>query len=300
MGAFPNYSDERSALEDEIKQLESAAIASSGAAGKTTLPNTRLKQLEYDAPSDADINAAAQDKLSQFRTDTVNNIKSNSEANEKELNSKRAAYAAQLDSELASLDKSYAAAAENIDNDVLRRGLGRSSIAIGQKEELENEYMKLRKGVGSDYGGKIADLDAEINSVSAKLAKALDDFNIAYAAKLNETVNELKKERAEKIEEIEKYNNDIRYKQAKLDESKAKTESKLYSDALDQQSKANSTNTLSADKQDELYKSVYDKLDAFLGSMSPEDARLEINNHSFYRQHLSGYYYYKLLDKYGR
>ncbi len=296
MGLVLNNSDGRSKLEDEIKRLESVDPG----VIKQQLPVVTLKEMSYTAPSDADITSSAQRELADYRSDNIAAIKSDSEKNKNELNSMRDKYSAQLENEVAALDSSYERAAENIDNDVLKRGLGRSSIAVGQKEELENEYMQRRNEVGSDYGRKIADLDAEISSVSSKLAKALDDFNIAYAAKLNETIKELKEERDEKIAEVEKYNNDVRYKQAKLDESRAKTESQLYTDALNQRVKENSQNVLSAERRNDIYKSVYNKMDEFLGSMTEENARLEIKNHTFYRQHLSDYYYYKLLDKYGR
>ncbi len=296
MGLVLNNSEGRSKLEDEIRRLE----AVDPNIVKPKLPVVTLKEMSYTAPSDEDIASAAERELSQYRNDNISSITSNSEKNETELNSKRDAYSSQLENDVAALDRSYAQAAESIDNDVLKRGLGRSSIAVGQKAELENEYMQRRAEVGSDYGKKISELDAEISSVSAKLEKALNDFNIAYAAKLNETVNKLKTERDEKIAEVEKYNNDVRYKQAQLDDQRAKTESKLYSDALSQRAKENSQSMVSDERQDEIYKSIYNKMDEFLGSMSAENARLEIKNHTFYRQHLSDYYYYRLYDKYGR
>ena len=295
MGAY-NNTDGRSKLEEEIRQLE----AVDSGVFKQKLPTVTLKEMSYAAPSDAEINASAQSMLAEYRSDGVNAINADSERNGDELEKSRDNYSAKLDSELAALETNYARAAENIDNDVLKRGIGRSSIAVGQKEELESDYARRRADTSAEYGGKIAELDAEIGALSAKLSKALDDFNIAYAAKLNETVGKLKAERAEKIEEVEKYNNDVRYKQAKLDESRAKTESKLYSDALSQSQKENSASSLSKERQDAIYKSVYGKMDEYLGSMTPDEARIELNNHSFYRQHLSDYYYYKLMDKYGR
>ena len=57
---------------------------------------------------------------------------------------------------------------------------------------------------------------------------------------------------------------------------------------------------LPSERVNETYKAIYDAMDKFLGSMDKDDAMVELLNHSLYRQHLSNYYYNRLLDKYGR
>ncbi len=49
-----------------------------------------------------------------------------------------------------------------------------------------------------------------------------------------------------------------------------------------------------------MYKSIYKLMDEYLGGMDKGEARLELINHSLYRDHLSSYYYARLFDKYGR
>ena len=103
-----------------------------------------------------------------------------------------------------------------------------------------------------------------------------------------------------KIERVTSFNNSVREKQAKLDADKLKTESDLFSAAIEQKKKANSADGLSASERDKLFKSVYDSMDKYLASLDKQEAKLEIRNHTLYRQHLSNYYYTKLYDKYGR
>lgn len=92
----------------------------------------------------------------------------------------------------------------------------------------------------------------------------------------------------------------IERKQAELDNDRLKTESSLYSAALSQEKQENSLDGASSERRDAVYKAVYERMDKFLGSLDPQQAFLEIRNHSMYRQHLSNYYYNRLYDKYGR
>ncbi|MDE6401576.1 MAG: hypothetical protein K2L54_03085, partial [Clostridiales bacterium] len=103
-----------------------------------------------------------------------------------------------------------------------------------------------------------------------------------------------------KIERVTAFNNAVLEQQAKLDADIAKTESSLYTDALDQKKKANSADGLTSEEREKMYRSVYDSMDKYLSSLDKQQAKLEIRNHSLYRQHLSSYYYEKLYDKYGR
>lgn len=296
MNEIKNNSDERDKLEREILEMENVTTE----VPKPKLPDVKLDELEYTPPSDDALAAAAKDSLHGYRTDGVENIRKTSKAEAESLADKRASYESGLSGDLADLGSSYETAARNIDNDVLRRGLARSSIAAVAKSELEGDYAAAAAKLKTDYGVKIAEIDGEISSVGKKLETALNDFNLAYAAKLNEKLNELKAEREKKVTEVAKYNNEIRAKQASLDAQKAKTESQLYSDAIDQNSKTHGADSLSEEERNELYKAIYYKMDAYLGSLSPQEAKLEIRNHTMYQKHLSDYYYYRLYDKYGR
>lgn len=296
MGALPDNSETRNKLKDMVEQIESPF----GSTPKPELPRVQLNEISYAAPSDEFLRITAENALADHRREGEKNLRDNSAENAKTLASKRTAYESARDGDMALLGEQYEAASRAIDNDAIRRGLARSSVAAVNKGELESEYLKRNADIVSEYGKKISELDAEIAAVDGKLKTALNDFNLSYATKLNAKLAELKTERDERVQEVTKFNNDVRAKQAAIDATRAKTESDLYTAAIKQDRQAQDLDSVSPENRDKIYQAVYDKMDEYLGAMTPQQAKLELLNHSFYRQHLSNYYYYKLMDKYGR
>lgn len=296
MATYTDYSSQRDKLADEIGELETVTMT----VNKPELPKVTLQEKEYDPPSDAQLRDSATAALADYKRQNENAIRANSAAEESSLSSQRTAVEKQLGERIAELDNAYAEAARRVDNDVIKRGLGRSSIAVNSKQQLESERLGKTAELQSAIGGKIAELDSAIASISDKLKTALNDFNLTYAAKLNEKLEGLKAERTKKIDEVTEYNNNIRAKQAALDIDREKAESSLYNDAIKQRGEISSMDYLSDKERDAIYKDVYNKLDAFLGSMSKSDAKHEIQSYSIYREHLSNKYFYMLYDKYGR
>lgn len=296
MGVNTEKIESRDKLADEIKKLESKDFG----VGEVKLPSVKLDELEYAAPSDAELERSAVKSLSGYRNDGIKTINERSAEDEKALADKRETYIKNRDGDIAELDDRYKKASEAADGDIIKRGLARSSIAAAIKSELEKSYLESNAALISDYAKSISSVDGEIAVIGAKLKKALDDFNIAYAAKLNEKLEQLKADRNKTVAEVTAYNNKVRLDRAKAEEDRIKAESDLNDAAIERERKKKDIDGMSGKERDEVYKSVYDKMDEFLSSMSPEQAKLEIRNHSIYREHLSNYYYNRLYDKYGR
>ena len=270
MEKYPNNSEERSKLEEEIKRLESSAF---GSVGKPTLSQTELNEIEYTPPTDEYLAVEAENSLANDRADQIQAIRDRSENEVKQNTAVRDAYISDRDGERATLAENYEAAVRAVDNDAIKRGLARSSVAAVGRSELESEYLKRNADVEKSYGKKIAELDGEIAAADGKLRAALDDFNLSYATRLNQKIAELKAERDQKIERVTSFNNSVREKQAKLDADKLKTESDLFSAAIEQKKKANSADGLSASERDKLFKSVYDSMDKYLASLDKQDRK---------------------------
>lgn len=296
MGELKDNWDERNRLEDEIRRIESSGTR----ATKPALSAVQLDEISYTPPSDEYLGKRAQAELEDYRRTETAAIRENSESNAAQLSAKRDALVTDRDSDISALDESYRKAVRATDNDAVKRGLARSSVAAVNRSELEKEYLAKNADVASSYGKRIAQLDEEIASVDGKLRSALNDFNLTYATKLDQKLNELKSERDDKIERITKFNNGVREKQAELDEARARAESSLFTSAINRQKSAGSADGLTEAQRDAIYRSVYDRMDVYLASLDPMKAKQEIINHTLYKEHLSDYYYDRLFDKYGR
>lgn len=297
MSVIQNNSDSRSKLEQEIKRLETVDMSTPKSA---SLPEVTLDELSYTPPSDEYIKQTAESSLDEYRKSGEQSIRDESARNEKTLISEREAYAAGRERDQKALDESYEKSRQAVNNDAVKRGLARSSVASVAQAELEKEYLGRNAELAASYGKKISELDAELSSLEGKLQAALNDFNLSYATKLNAKISELTDERDKKVEAVTKFNNDVRKNQAKLDEDRARADEYLQTSALSRKKAASELDKIPSDERDKIYGAVYDEMDKFLSSLSPEQAELEIKNHSLYRQHLSDYYYYKLYAKYGR
>ncbi len=286
----------RDELTEEIKRLESTE----GSAIKPNLPKVELEEIDYTPPSDEYIKINAEKDLKNYYDTGIAGVKKDWEESGRELERKRAAYESGRDGELRELDSLYKTAARAIDSDVIKRGMARSSVAAVEKGALEREYLGKNASVIEAYGKNISDIDTELASLGAKLSSALNDFNLSYAAKLNEKIGELKAARDKRESEVKEFNNDVRRKQAELEYQRLKNENSLYSAEISNKKKAQTLDDLPAERRDAIYRAVYDTMDSYLSNMTPAEAEIELNSHSVYRAHLSNYYYNKLYEKYGR
>lgn len=288
--------DERDKLIDDIARIETPGFK----ATKVELPKADLQKIEYTPPTDEELSRVAQAELEESRSKNIAALKQNAQDSERALHQTRADTETARDKQTAELSQDYAAAVRALDSDAIRRGLSRSSIAVSERAELEKQYLSSNAEIAAVYGKKLSDIDAEISSLQPKLRAALNDFNLSYAAKLSSRLTELKAERDKKTQDIIKYNNDVEERRAKSEIDRAKAQSTLFSQALSQERTQSYLKGLPSDKQYEIYNAVYDKMDAFLGSLTTRQAFLEIHNHTLYREHLPNDLYNKLLSKYGR
>ena len=158
------------------------------------------------------------------------------------------------------------------------------------EKRIKMDLLKLREQIDA-IDEQIVDLYEKRMDISRQVA----EFKIETGKKVFDKVRE-----DEKLRKVTEYNNSVREKQAKLDADRLKTENDLYLDAIKLQKQATSVDNLSAEERNAVYSAVFDKMDEYLSGMSAEQARLELRNHTLYRDHLSDYYFYKLYDKYGR
>lgn len=258
-------------------------------------------RIEYDAPSDEEIEKRAQDSLKEYEHAGVSSIENEIAALLEKYTSDKNVNTAAYESTLKSLNDAYQSAIEAANNDALKRGLARSSIALNTTAAINSEKADKAAAAAAEYNRQDADLTSKINGLEVERQKAMDEFNISYTAKLTEEINKLKEQREELKNEAIKYNNTLAEKEENERIEREKAESDLYSEALSQaKAERDLTDNPGVAEQDSRYQQIYTLLRDKLLTMSAQEAQNEVRNNSIYRAYLSDAYFYKLYDEFAR
>ena len=264
---------------------------------KEELPEVpSYERLEYEAQSDDSIRDSAACELEAYKAQGEKGVEEKIKALENGYKeSIEAADRNRTEADVKAAE-AYGKAKQNTDDDMLKRGIARSSIAANKKAALESEEAKVRADISAEYARSVAAIESKLSSLAAERESALNDFNLAYAARLEERIRDLKSERDKNAAEALKYNNTLTEKEHSAAVDKKMKESDLYSEALAQSKKESEMmNLTSAD-----YQTIYNAVVGNLREMNKHDAREYVNAHPELRNYIGSTFYYKLYDEFCR
>ena|GEM_PF-5606285 len=168
-----------------------------------------LTRLDEPSMTDEDVKREIAAKLeSKYANlyNTTNNSYSN-KINAK-TEAKEAAKTNYADGE-GKVNSYYDSASENISNDVLKRGLARSSIAVLEIDGIEKSRANELSRLASELSSELSALDDQVTSLRAEQENALEMLDLDYASELESEIqkgiNNLESKRKEVIE----FNNNI-------------------------------------------------------------------------------------------
>lgn len=263
--------------------------------------NVSYERMEYDVLSDDEINENAKNSLKEYENSSIKAIEDGIDGLNKKYESDKVTNTENYEKGKSETQDAYEKARQTTSDDMLKRGLARSSIAVEKVSSLNKSEAEALAGQAEKYQNEINAIDSEINALESKRQDALNDFNIAYTVKLTNEINSLKAERNEKETAALKYNNSLAEKEYQEKIKKAEAESSLYTEALNQKTKENAIEKdVSSKAQNEIYRQVYELLRANLEAMSIPEAKKAILENPIYKNNLSTAYYYKLYDEFGR
>jgi len=170
----------------------------------------KMEKLEI---SQDDVKKQAESSLVEFKNNSLKQIDDNIDSKSNQLNSNRETLINNNEETKKKIDLYYDNARQQTSDDALKRGLARSSIVINQLDAFNKDELKTFEALEKDFNNNLNAIDFEINSLTKQKEQALADFDIAYAVKLNDAINNLNTELSKKQAEIIKYNNDIAEKE---------------------------------------------------------------------------------------
>lgn len=167
------------------------------------------RPLEYDPPSDEELLKVAEATYASTKDKAVETAKQNTEKQKKSVYESINDKIESTEKGKNNLALAYDKAKSNLEDQSLRRGIQRSSQAIGGFKELESEKLDKIAKLDEDTKKYVDSLNAEIRELESDLGKEISSINEKYANAVQVRLNQLKNERAEKINEVIKYNNKL-------------------------------------------------------------------------------------------
>lgn len=260
-----------------------------------------LKEIEYVAETDEDIAKRAQfenERKKQLDSDRLND---KYEAQKSAYGDKKEDAKQTLKESYEKLGAVYDDLRRRTENDVLKRGLARSSVATSQLGDLDRSHMEGASKLQTAYTNAIADIDGRIAGLEADRVNALDELDIKYALELDERIAELKAERDKTVLKYEQYNQSVRQQNEDYAKRRQADINEYLAD-VQKQKEDEQKRTYAHEKmygyegeKQENYAKRYEIASAFYSSLDPEiayDALAASPNMKYYL----GHYYGKLLN----
>ncbi len=179
-----------------------------------------LKEIEYTPISDEDILSAAKAQTDYSKKQDVDKVEAKYIAAQESLKEGKQEADKNLAKSYENLNALYSELRQNAQDDALKRGLARSSIATSSLNALNREHLDKASEQEIAYRQVVGDIDSKIAKLEIDKESAIIDLDVKYAIELDDEINRLKSERDKTVSEYEKYNNTIREKQEKYEEER--------------------------------------------------------------------------------
>jgi len=263
----------------------------SGLFDRITVPNK----------SDDDIRNLATANLTEFEQATRRAIESQISEADRLLRSNRESEKARGAELMRQIDTYFEQARRNADNDALRRGLARSSIAVNRSADLEAAGAERRTEATSTMLDNILEIDNELEGLGAKRERALNEFDIAYAARLTQEIQRLTEVRDRQVSEATRFNNDQLMREMQFDMDSQLNESRLATEALRRQEAEHQlASTRSAQQRAREQEQLFVDTFNHLSTLSARQARQELRDNVLLRTQLTPTQFFQLYNRFGR
>ena len=257
----------------------------------------QYEKMEYDPLSDEEIENIAKSEADKYYNNKYNEINENLESDKKQLESTKNEYISSAEQNINQIAEIYNASKKNIENDALKRGLGRSSIVGERLENLESEKSGQESEVYKALNQNLSDINIKISELEAQKASALNELDVEKAVVLNDKLNELINERTKKQEEVTNFNNEIQEKINSYNTARNKTLNQYlseYADVTTGKLNDDDYNRIKSEEYLSRYNAAYD----FYRFYPTDMARQMIKDNTMLKNYLGESYYETLLGKF--
>ena len=285
-------------LIDELKSYSNIFDYSSS----PELEKVEFERLDDVVIDEEKIKKQAENELVDYKNSSIQNIIDDTSSKVEKLEEDKVNSKKNYKEAIAETKSYYGKVKEDASNDILKRGLSRSSIAINVMDAFNKEELNRYDKLNNDLTYTINSIDEEITTLNAKQQEALNNFDITYAVKLQDKINSLTNELLDKQEEVLKYNNEIAEKEAEYNKKYAELEEEIKNSNFDKEQDLMEYAGKYGVNMIQKYKEtqIYNKAVSYLDSMDKNIALNELMNNATLRDLLGSSNVSKLIEKYSK
>lgn len=279
-------------LEQKFNQVDSKFNFTTGVNPEDYQSSLDLQKQSFEGLTEEQIKKQAEDSLHDYSNESKEKI-------ENDYTSKKEAY----ETSLANLSESTSESKENLSeaynqaktdasNDAIKRGLARSSIIVNKLAKYDESMLTEFSNIEKTYLETSQKLNSEKNLLEVQKQNALDSFDISYAIKISEKINDISEKLSQKEREVIEYNNKViqmekEYELEQLEKLEAAKQKSLQTN-LDYAEFAKDGGIAVIDSM--VIKEKYQIAKDYLMSLSKQQALQELQNNSMFSTQLkSGY-----------
>lgn len=112
------------------------------------------------------------------------------------------------------LEKEYEELEKQMRASLVEKGLARSSIGKSQSIQSSQNLSEDLNKINAELKTQLSSYDADIEKLNSQKQAALNELNVEYAQKLQSEIDKLLADRQKQIEDINKYNDNLKAKEA--------------------------------------------------------------------------------------
>lgn len=166
-----------------------------------------MPQYKDNTPKSYDeIVSEAKEVLSEYQTSNIRQIQDNYEGKFDNLDLKEQKILANVEDDIADLTAEKVQNIEQNQANLIAQGLERSSIAQNTDNTINSQFDQELIRLIKDKQSSIAEIELKRSMLQNDMNTALEKFDIAYASKLENKIEELTKSYDVEMLELEKYN----------------------------------------------------------------------------------------------
>ncbi len=218
-----NDTTKKKTLEELKKELGDIQTESDAKIQAVYDNQLKLEKIEYDAPTDDEIYNLAKSYIDQKYTTLQDDQKKKVEDKKSSLSQQIEKAQKNYQEAEKRLDETYKTSQNEIENQAIKRGIGRSSIVLNELTDLENAKNARKSENEKELSDSVKDLSFQIDKLTEELNSSLKNLDMQKAYELSERIESLKDERDKKNLEVLKFNNDVVEKEKNYEKSLAKT-----------------------------------------------------------------------------